>query len=827
MVDSLARHLGYAVRKLSRAPLFSAVAVATLAVGIGSSAAIFSVVNGVLLKPLPYDRAEELVGLWHVAPGLGFDESRPVSQSPALHFTYAEESSAFSSVGVWDDASVSITGDAEPEQVAAMRVTHQTLPILGIGPRVGRRFTAEDDSPGAPETVMLAHGYWVRRFGGDPDVVGRTLTVDGRSMEVIGVLPEAPFLGSDPDVFVPFRWDPSEVFMGNFSYQGLARLAPGATLEQANRDVARMIPMAAERFPGGLTLGMLEEARFAPLVRPLKEDVVGDVGSVLWVLLGTVAIVLLIACANVANLFVVRAEGRRREVAVRTAMGAERGRIVAQLLTESAVLAAVGGTAGIVLAFAGLELLVLLGPESLPRLEEIGIDPLVLGFTAAVSGVAGILFGLVPAIRFRSPDVVSALKEGGRGGSAGRERQLARNALVVTQMALALVLLTGSGLMVRSFHALRSVEPGFRAPQEVLTFRVTIPPAEVEDPLQVAESFQEMLRRIASVPGVASASFASSVTMDGWDSNDAVEVEEFPTAEEQLPPIRRFKYVGEGYFETMGNPVLAGRPLTFADARDGSRAAVVTADFALEYWDAPAEAVGKRIRQAAGTLSAAEWSEIVGVVGLERDDGVGEAPVTTVYWPQVVYDVYGRDVTTQRSMAFAVRSDRAEPMTLLAPVREAVWSVNPNVPLARVRTLQEHVDRSMARTSFTLIMLGIAAAVALFLGSVGIYGVISYVVSQRTREIGVRMAMGAVSADVSRMVLRHALALTLVGVGAGLTGALGLTRLMSALLYGVSPLDPMTFGSVAAALTAVALVASYVPARRAARVDPVIALRFE
>jgi putative ABC transport system permease protein len=827
LVDSLAQHLRYSLRKLLRAPLFTSVAALTLAVGIGSNVAIFSVVNGVLLEPLPFDEPDRLVGIWHVAPGLGFDEATPVNQSPALHFTYLDEGTAFESVGVWDDANVSITGDAEPEQVPAMMITHQTIPMLGIEPILGRAFNVADDSPGMPETVVLSHGYWVRRFGQDPGVVGRSITIDGRSREIIGVLPAGRFLRSSPDVYLPFQWDRSETFLGNFSYQAVGRLRPEVTIEQANADIERMIPIAVERFPGGLTLGMLEEAGFAPFVRPLKSDVVGDVGGMLWVLLGTVAIVLLIACANVANLFIVRAEGRQREVALRTAIGAERRQIVGQLLTESTVLGAVGGLAGLALAYVGLRLLVTLGPESLPRLDEIGIDAFVLGFAAVISIGAGVLFGLFPALRYGRPDLVTSLKEGGRGGGAGRERHLARNGLVVAQMALALVLLTGSGLMIRSFQALRSVDPGFDAPEEVLTFRVSVPTAQIADPLQVADAYQEMLRRIQAIPGVASASFASSVTMDGYDSNDAIEVEEFPVVGDQLPPLRRFKWVGEGYFDTMGNPVIAGRALTFADARDRAEVVVVTADFAADYWDSPAEAIGKRIRQFGGELGAGKWWEIVGVVGEEHDNGVTQGPVATIYWPQVVYDFWDEEVWTQRSMAFAVRSSAGDPMTLLGPTRQAVWSVNPNLPLARVRPLDEYVDRSMARTSFTVVMLGIAAAVALFLGSVGIYGVVSYVVSQRTREIGVRMAMGAETGHVSRMVVSQALILAAGGVAVGLVGAVGLTRLMSSLLFGVSPVDPVTFAAVALGLSVIALVASYLPARRAARVDPVIALRFD
>lgn len=824
-LDALRHQLRYAVRKLLRAPLFTTVAILTLGVGIGANAAIFSVVRGVLLKPLPFEDPDELVGIWHTAPGLGFDL---VNQSPALHFTYVEESRTFESVGMWDNTQVSVTGLAEPEQVDAMMVTHQTLPLIGVRPFLGRAFTEEDDSPGTAETVILGNGYWKSRFAGDPGVLGRTVTINGVSREVIGVMaPDFRFLRFDPAVYLPFRFDRGEVFLGNFSYQALGRLRDGATLEQANADVERMIPMAVEKFPDGISLGNLREAGFAANLRPLKDDVVGDVGSVLWVLLGTVAIVLLIACANVANLFIVRAEGRQKEMAVRTAMGAGRGQVAGQLLTESAILGVAGGVIGLALAFGGLELLVALGPENLPRLNEIGIDAVVMTFTFAVSVLAGLLFGLVPALKFGGSSLVNALKEGGRGGSAGKEQHFARNVLVVAQMALALVLLTGSGLMVRSFQALRNVDPGFDAPEEMLTFRVTIPTAEVEEPIQVALAHQEILRRIQAIPGVESAAFSSSVTMDGWDSNDAVEAEDHPVEGDQIPPIRRFKFIGEGYHATMGNPVLAGRSITWGDIQDQAMVAVVTEDLALEHWDSPAATIGKRIRTYAGNLGEGEWREIVGVVGSIHDDGMSEETVPTVYWPQVIKDFWGEDTFTQRSMAYAVRTRTANPTSVLDEAREAVWSVNPNLPLARVRTLDEIVSDSMARTSFTLIMLGIAAAVALFLGAVGIYGVISYVVSQRTREIGVRMAMGAEKLDVSRMVLKQASALALGGVVIGLVAAAGLTRLMSALLFGVSPMDPVTFAAVALGLSAIALFASYVPARRAAGVDPVVALRFE
>jgi predicted permease len=811
-------------RKLVRSPLFTLVSVATLALGIGANAAIFSVVHGVLLKPLPFEDPERLVGVWHQAPGLGFPK---VNQSPATYFTYRDESETFEDIGIWDNEEVSVTGLEEPERVEAMYVTDGTLSLLKVSPSLGRIFTAEDDLPGKPLTVILSHAYWQRRLGGDPEVLGRTLNVNGRQREIVGVLrKDLRFLRFHPDLFLPFQFDRAETFLGNFSYQGVARLRPGAGIAEANADVTRLIPVAAEKFPRGLTLKNLEEARFGALVIPLKEDVVGDVGKVLWVLLGTVGLVLLIACANVANLFLVRTEARQRELALRTALGADRKRLSRELLLESVTLGLLGGLLGLGLAYAGIRLLVAIGPESLPRLDEIGIDGNVLLFTALISVASGVLFGLFPLFKYGRLSLTSALKEGGRGSSDGRERHRARNALVVVQMALALVLLVGAGLMIRSFQAMRQVQPGFVRPEEVLSIRLSIPTAEVENNEEAVRIHQRILDRIRAIPGVTSVGLSSSITMDGWDSNDAITVEGFPLPEGQIPPIRRFKWISENYFETMGNPILAGRGITWNDIYSKAPVVVVSENFAREYWGEPGNAVGKRINHAVVDRPS-PWREIVGVVGNEHDDGVAQKATPIVYWPMLVPQFWGQEVFTQRSMVHAIRNQRLGTPGFLDEVRAAVWSVNPNLPLANVRTLEEILEESMARTAFTLTMLGIASAVALLLGAVGIYGVISYTVSQRTREIGVRMALGAARSDVNRLVLREGVVLTLSGLAAGLLAAFGFTRLMSALLFGVSAADPLTYVSVSIVLSVIALIASYLPARRATALDPTEALRSE
>lgn len=815
-MESIGSQVRYLLRRFGRTPLFTIVALTTLAVGIGANSAIFSVVNGVLLKPLPFKDPERLVGVWHKAPGVGFDE---LNQGPAFHFTYRDENRVFEDVAMWNNASASVTGLAEPERVEALRVTDSLLPILRVQPMLGRAFSAADDSPGSPQTVILSYAYWQRKFGGDRRVVGRKLIVDGRPRDLIGVLPQSfRFLRSQPALLFPFQFNRNEVFVGNFSYRGIARLKPGITLEQANADVARMLPLVLKKFPlpQGFTLKMFEEARLGPNIRPLKQDAVGDVGKVLWVLLGTVGMVLLIACANVANLFLVRAEGRHRELAIRMAIGAGRAQIARELLFESVTLGIMGGALGLFLAYVGIRLLIAIGPQSIPRLEEISIDPVVLLFTVVISLLAGLLFGLFPIFKYAKPDLSSALKKGGRSFSEGKERHRARNGLVVSQIALALVLLISSGLMIRSFQALRHVHPGFIRPEEVLTLRISIPKAEISDDEQAIRTHEQIMHRIEQIPGVVSVGLSTSITMDGWDSNDAIFVEDFPAPEGRIPPIRRFKWVSQNYFATMENPIVAGRDITWTDIYNKAPVAMITENLAREYWKNPAKAMGRRIRENPKN----PWREIVGVVGNEHDDGVNAKATPTVYWPMLVEHFYGDELIAQRNMAYAIRSRRVGNTTFFKEIQQAVWSASPNLPLANVRLLTEILDDSMARTSFTLIMLSIAAGVALLLGLVGIYGVISYSVSQRTKEIGIRIALGAQQGTVRGMFVRHGLLLTCVGITLGLGTSLGLTRLMSALLFGVSPLDPVTYGGVSVVLGAVALLATYLPARRASCVDP-------
>ena len=810
-------------RRLSRAPLFTSVAIVTLAVGIGANAAIFSVVNGVLLKPLPFDEPDRLVGVWQTAPGLNLGL---LNQSPATYLTYRDENHVFEDIALWDNRTVSVTGVGEPERVESLNVTDGLLPVLRVQAALGRRFTAEDDRPNAPNRVMLTYGYWQRKFGGDPSVVGKLVTVDGVAQEIIGVLPSNfTFLNTNPQLLIPFKFNRAEVFVGNFSYQGIARLKPGVTLEQANADVARMLPTVVDRFPmpKGFTKQMYLDLHVGPKVRPLADDVIGDVGRVLWVLLGTVGIVLLIACANVANLFLVRAEGRQQELAIHAALGAGWRRLAFELLSESVTLGLIGGAAGLLLAWMGIRGLVAYAPDGLPRVHDIGIDARVVAFTFGISVIAGVLFGMLPVLKFATPNLANALKQGGRLSSAGKERHRARNTLVVVEIALAVVLLVASGLMIRTFQAMRHVNPGYTDPAHLITFRVAIPQSIAPDPVQTAHMEEQIARALERIPGVASVGVTSSITMDGHDDNDPIFVEDFPSPEGKLPALRRYKWVGANVFPTLGRSMIAGRAITWDDAYNQAPVVVVSENFAREYWKDPTRAIGRRVRNTPSN----PWRTIVGVVADERDDGVAKPAPAVIYWPLVVEQLWDSPHMVQRSVAYAVRTPRTKSPTLLKELQQAVWSVNSSLPVASIRTVEQIAAASMAQTSFALVMLAIAGGVALLLGIVGIYGVIAYLASQRTREIGIRIALGAARRDVSGLFLRHGLILAAVGIGLGMIAAAAATRVMTALLFGVSALDPLTYVAVAVALGGTALIASYLPAVRATRIDPAVALRTE
>jgi predicted permease len=809
-----------------RQVLFTTITLLTLAIGVGANTVIFSVVEGVLLKPLPYPHPEQLIGVWHTAPGIDIKE---LNMSPSIYFIDREQNTTLQDIGVYDSDSLNVTGAGQPEHVRGLDVTDGTLPILGVAPVIGRLFSRKDDSSGSPETVLLSYAYWQQEFGGASSVIDRSITVDGKPREIIGVLPRGfHFLDQqDAALVLPFQWDRGKTKLGNFSQRAIARLKPGVTMAQASADMARLLPVVMRSFPvpEGFSISLFEKAHISPNLRPLKQDVVGDVGKVLWVLMGSIAMVLLVACANVANLLLVRVEGRRQELAIRSALGAGWGRIAAELLFESIVLGVAGSLIGLALAYGALRLLIAVAPTGLPRIHEIGIDLPVLLFTLGLALFTSLLIGSIPVIKYAGASVNSGLREGGRALSQSRERHRARKALVIVQVALALVLLICSGLMIRTFRALMHVSPGFEAPESIQTFRFYIPESQIPDTQRdrVVRMHQDILDKLAAIPGVSSVSLTSAVPLDGYDSEDVLYSQDHEASEAKLPPVRRFTFIVPGTFATLGTRLLAGRDLTWTDIYQKRPVAIISENFAREYWHNANGAIGKRIRIA----STDDWREIVGVAQDVHNNGVDQPAPSTVYWPIMQDRFEGQKEMLRRGIAFVIRSPRAGSQVFINEVQQRVWSINPDVPLAEINTLGELYTKSMARTSFTLVMLCVAGGMALLLGIVGIYGVISYSVSQRTREIGIRMALGAQRPALTAMFVRQGLWLTAIGVACGLVVAFVTMRLMSSLLFNVSPVDPVTYITITASVVATAYLACYLPSRRAATVDPVNALRAE
>lgn len=812
------------LRRLGQSPMFTLITLTTLAAAIGANTAVFSVIEGVLLKPLPYPHPEELVGIWHVAPGLNLDD---VNMSPSNYFIYREQNRTFQDVGVYQGDSVNVTGVGEPEQVRALDVTDGVLPILGVPPMMGRWFNHGDDIPGSPDTVILSYGYWRRKFGGDRSIIGRNITLDGKPHQIIGVMPQRfRFLDWQEQSFIlPMKFDRSKTFLGQFSYEGVGRLKPGATLASANTDVARMLPIVFSSFPPpmGFSLELFEKAHITPNIRPLVRDVVGDIGKLLWILMGSIGMVLLIACANVANLLLVRAEGRQQELAICAALGARWTRIAGELLFESVVIGLLGSIAGVALAYGALRFLVWLAPTGLPRLDEIGINVPVLLFTLGVSLLASLLFGSIPVMKYAGSQLGTGLREGGRTLSQGRERHRARNTLVVVQVGLAFVLLICSGLMIQTFRKLSHVSPGFVHPEQLQTFKVTIPETEIPDNEKVVRMQEAILRNLQAVPAVSSVAVGNSVPLDGQHWMDPVFREDHNYTEGEMPALRRFKFVSPGYFQTLGIPLIAGRDYTWTDIYQNLPLAIVSENLARDFWGDANHAIGKRIR--VGLKD--DWREIVGVAGNIHDDGINQPATATAFWPMYLRNFEGNAVQISRTVEYVMRTPQAGSENLMKTVRQAVWSVNANLPLASVRTVDYYYAESMARTSFTLVMLAIAGAMALLLGTVGLYGVIAYSVSQRTREIGIRIALGAQTRVLTEMFVRQGLLLAGVGVACGLIVAIATVRLISSLLFHVSAVDPVTYVLVCAGLLCTSALASYVPSRRAAGVDPVDALRAE
>jgi predicted permease len=833
--DSVGRDLRYSLRGLWRRPTFTLAAVLTLALGIGANTAVFSVVNAVLLKPLSYPQPDELVSLQHVAPGLN---SGAVGLWADLYFTYRDENRTFERLGIFTDGGATVTGVGDPEQARTLFASDGVLQALGVQPMLGRWFAEADHAPqGAGpvfrlgNTVILTYAYWQRKFGGDPGVIGRSMSIDSRPTEIVGVMPAGfRFLNMTPEaeVILPMQFDLSQVVLAGGNLRGIGRLKPGVTLAEAQADAVRMLPIWLDAWPagpGGAQREAVANWRVAPAFVPLKDTIVGNIASTLWVLMGTIGAVFAIACANVANLMLVRADARRQEFAVRSALGAGRARIAKELLVESAVLGALGGAAGLALAYVGLRLLVAFGPANLPRLQEISIEPSVLAFVIVASLVSSVLFGSIPAFKHAAPN--AAPLSVARGATASREGHRARNALVVAQVALALVLIVCSGLMFRTFSALRAVDPGVSRPEAVQIARINITAAISTDPERTTQIQREILERLAAIPGVEAASFGLGAPMEGTRTPPGplyVEGQRYEAGE--TAAIRRHQYVAPGYFATVGTRMVAGRDMTWPDIDAGGKVAVISEGLARELWGEPAAALGKRVRESRPDAPGI-WREVIGVVQDVHEDGVSLDAPRLVYWPVLREGWLGQAKAGMPPIAYVLRSERAGTASFAADINQAVWAVNRDLPVFLVRTVQDLLAVFLAQTSFTLVMLAIAAAMALGLGVVGIYGVMAYVVSQRTREIGIRLALGAHPIALERMFVLDALTRVAIGVVVGLVAAFALTRLMSSLLYGIGPLDAPTYLAALAVLLGAAAFASYVPARRAASIDPVETLKTE
>jgi putative ABC transport system permease protein len=823
LFDSVGRDLRHTLRGARRQTTFTLAVVLTLALGIGATTAIFSVVNAVVIKPLPYPAADAIVTVAHSAV-TGNVRGNDFPFTPQMLAIYSASGQSFEDLGMYRSGQAAITGIGNPEQANTVRVTAGTLRVLNVQPALGRWFSREDDQPGAANTAILSEGYWQRRFGGDRSVIGRTITVDGRPHEVIGVMPARFNVRELPmDLMLPERFDMARP-PADFCCIGVARLKPGVTIAGANADIDRMLPVYIERhmrpnFP------QADALQLRAAVRPLKDDVVGNMPQVLWVLLGSISILLLIACANVANLLLVRAETRATELALRAALGAAAGRLARGLMVESLTLGLIGGLIGVGLAYGGLRALLAFPPANLPRLNEITIDLPVLGFALGVSIVSGLLFGLVPILRVvgaRLANLAGAVRGGGRWASAGKNQHRSQNALVVVQVALALVMLVSSGLMIRTFQNLRNVEPGFTDPATVQTVQLSLPASL--DPETLVRTQEQLRERLAAIPGVTSAAYTAALPTNRSTTAAGVAPEGETYENGELPPTRMIVGVSPGLLQTLGTHLLAGRDFDWTELREERNVALVSASFARETWSSVERALGKRLRVRDGS-----WQEVIGVVADVYHDGVDRPAPPIVYWPMREHRYVTFGAYLVRSVIFVLRTERVATETMLADIRQAVAEVTPDLPIGAIGTLaQAQRDHpSMARSSFSLALLGIAGATALLLSIVGIYGVLAYAVTQRRREVGIRVALGAAPRTVKKMFVYRGLIVSGIGIALGTVAAAGLTRLMSSLLFGVAPLDAVTFMAAAAVLAAAVFLASYIPARRAATIDPMETLRAE
>jgi len=828
-LESFVADVKLALRRLRRSPGFSITVLLTLAIGIGANTAVFTVLDSILLKPLPYPQPEQLVAVWLNAPGAAglTNFAEGLRLSPSMYLTFAQHNRTFQSIGVWVSGNANVTGLAQPEEVHTTYISDGVLQALNVPPAAGRWILTADQVPHSHEVVMLSYGYWQRRFGSDASVIGKNIQVDSQTREIVGVMPRGfEVMNQDFDLLIPLAFDPQHEILAGFGFNGIARLKPGVTVGEADADIARMLEIWMDSWTNGDggDSHFYETWKMSGAIKPMKQEVIGNVGGALWAVMGTIGMVMLIACVNVANLLLVRLEGRHQELAIRAALGAGRKRIARDVLSECVLLALMGGVAGFGIAEGGLRLLSAIGPANLPRLHEIALSGRSIAFTLAISLVSALLFGTVAALKSMRPVASLAHASAGRTASTSHEGRRGRNLLVVAQVAMAMVLMISAVLMIRTLAALRGVDPGFADANHVQTLRIAIPQQLVPDAQMTMRVENNIADRLAAVPGVDSVGFARNVPMDGIEPAWNNVFIEGKNERAGNAPMRLFNYISPGYFHSQGTRLVAGRDYSWDDIYGLRPVAIISENLARESWGSAQAAIGRHLR----LMPLQAWIEVVGVAQDVHQNGVDEAAPAIVYWPLMVKVPWANDaINTEREVTFVVHTTRAATESLRSEIQQAVWQVNGSLPVASMQTMGELYNRSMARTSFTLVMLAIAGAMALALSLIGIYGVISYAVTQRTREIGIRLALGARKGELRWMFVRSALALTVVGVVIGLAAAGVVARTLSSLLFGVSPLDPLSFATVPFILAAAAALASFLPASRVAAINPVDALKVD
>jgi putative ABC transport system permease protein len=808
MFADLAQDLRYGLRTLLKNPGFTVVAVSALALGIGANSAIFSVVNAVLLRPLPFKNPEQLVMVWENATHLGFPKNTP---SPPNFLDWQRQNTVFAGMAAMVERSFNLTGVGEPERLDGRRVSANLFNVLGVPPLIGRTFVPDDDRAGA-HVVLLSYLLWQRRFGSDASIIGRAVTLNGESYTVIGVMPRGvhlPGYGNwNDELWVPVAFTNEEITeRGNHFLDVIARIKPGITLNQAQAEMETIAARLAKEYPKYNT-------QIGASVTPLHEEIVGDIKPALLVLLGAVGFVLLIACANVANLLLARAAVREKEIALRLALGASRSRLTRQFLTESVLLALLGGGFGLLLALAGIRVLKTFIPATISQTQTINIDAKVVVFTALIALLTGIVFGLAPATHALHSNLNDSLKEGGRDSAASSKGNRLRNLLVIGEVAVSFILLIGAGLLINSFLHLRNLDPGFRA-DHLLTMRVDLSVLKYPDAERRSAFFDEVLRHIRALPGVQSAAAAGNLPLTYNGDSMSIAVEGIPDP----PPAQWsdviYRAIGPGYFTTMGIPMVRGRDFTDQDRADSKKVVVISEKTAQHYWPGQ-DPIGKRLKPGA-TTSEVPWREVIGVVkDVRQNDFLAEPKMQMYFAHPQLKELAANSLVVRTSV---------EPMSLATSVRNAIWAVDKDQPVANIDTMDHIVSEAIARQRFSMLLLGIFAGLALVLAAVGIYGVMSYSVAQRRHEIGIRIALGAQRADVLKMTMKQGLKLVALGLLIGLANAFVLTRVMASLLFGISATDPATFASICVVLLGVAALANYIPALRATKVDPIVALQ--